>query len=98
MSLILGVKKGAKITLNSAVLEVLATDEDKQHIFVEIEGKSFLLNDREFVEIYPTVFAAVGKSKHDTTLKGIPTLSRLAIDAPQDIRIKREQHYHGSHH
>ena len=99
MSLILGVKKGAKFFLNSVVLEILDTDEDKKHIYIGVEGKQFLLNDREFVEILPTVFAAVGKSKHDNTIMGEPTLPRLAIDAPRSVRILRERDYkHGSYH
>lgn len=91
MSLILGVSKGEKLHLNSMILDVLETAEDKKHIFIRMAGKEFLLNDREFVEIYPQVYAAVGKAKADKTGTGVNTLPRLAIDAPRNIRIERER-------
>ena len=90
MSLILGVSKGEKLYVGEVVLEILNTTEDKKHIHINVAGVNFLLNDREFVEICPSVFAAVGRAKHENTVEGVKTLPRLAIDAPREIRILRE--------
>lgn len=91
MSLILGVTKGDKLYINESVLSIIETAEDKRHIHIKLEDKDFLLNDREFIEIAPTVFACVGKAKHATTLHGHAMLPRLAIDAPRSINIQRER-------
>lgn len=91
MSLILGVHEGEKLNLNDSVLTVVALSEQKNHIHIELNGKDFLLNEREFVEIAPTVFACVGKIRYDVTRKGENTLPRLAIDAPRSVKITRQR-------
>lgn len=86
MSLILGVTKGEKIYLNDLVLNVINTSSDMKTMDVSIDGNDFRLNDKTFVEIYPKVFAAVGKPRYET----YNTLTRIAIDAPRTMRILRE--------
>lgn len=85
MSLILGVSKGEKIFLNEVVMDVLSTSEDMKHIEVSIAGNSYTLNDKSFIEVYPEVFAAVGKPRYETS----DTLTRIAIDAPRSMKILR---------
>ena len=85
MSLILGVSKGEKIYLNDIIMNVNETSEDMREINISIEGNTFTLTDDEFIEVYPDIFAAVGKPKYETA----DTLTRIAIDAPRSVKILR---------
>lgn len=95
MSLILGVVSGEKIFLNDIVLDINDTSADMKSMSVTIDGNNFKLNDSSFIEIYPQVFAAVGKPRYET----YNTLPRIAIDAPRSMKILREStKYHARHH
>ena len=85
MSLILGVSKGEKIYLNDIVMDVNETSVDMREISISIDGKDFNLTDGAFIEVYPDIFAAVGKPKYETDA----TLTRIAIDAPRSVKILR---------
>lgn len=85
MSLILGVTKGEKIYLNDIIMDINDTSEDMRNISINIGGKSFDLTDGAFIEVYPEIFAAVGKPKYETN----STLTRIAIDAPRSVKILR---------
>lgn len=90
MSLILGVSKGEKIFINEVVIDVINTASDMKQIEISIEGNKYTLNDKSFIEIYPEVFAAVGKPRYETS----DTLIRIAIDAPRSMKILRSSNKH----
>jgi sRNA-binding carbon storage regulator CsrA len=85
MSLILGVSKGEKIFLNEIIMNVISTSDDMKNIQVSIGDDTYNLTDQRFIEVYPEVFAAVGKPRYETT----DTLTRIAIDAPRSMKILR---------
>lgn len=96
MSLILGVFKGEKIFLNEVVMDILSTSEDMDSIDISIADTKYTLNNHSFLEVYPDVFAAVGKSRHTSS----DTLTRIAIDAPRSMKILRssnKNHARNSH-
>jgi sRNA-binding carbon storage regulator CsrA len=90
MSLILGVSKGEKIFLGEVVMDVIDTSDDMRNMTVAIGDNTFDLNDTSFIEVYPTVFAAVGKPRYET----FETLTRIAIDAPRSMKILRSSNKH----
>lgn len=84
MALSLGVKKGGVIKIGGVPLQVVSIDHQKS-ITVRINGREYVVSDKERVEILPTVFVFVGT----WSVLNQSSQGRLAFEAPRAVRIER---------
>lgn len=84
MGLSLGVKKGLRIKVGSAMVAIQKV-ENHNLITVDVDGKEYVITDQERVEVLPSVFLSCGQKD----LRGTATYSRLLFEAPRTIRIER---------
>jgi hypothetical protein len=88
VALSIGVKKGRKIKFllpskverTLVVLDVLSS----KRVLVEFGGRQLVVTDEERHELMPGVFVSCGMIRESP-----PRESRLAFEAPREIRIER---------
>lgn len=87
MPLSLGVKKGSKVTVGDAMVEVREiVSLSEIHVSVN-NGPAVVITNAERTEILPGVFLQAGRDEgagHSTK-----SYTRLAFDAPRSIPINR---------
>lgn len=87
MALSLGVTIGSKIRVGNETLEVLDV-RDAMDTKLRAAGHVFTITDMERQEVLPSVFISLGWS-NSTKDARFPHFSRLAIEAPRELRIER---------
>lgn len=99
MPLVLGLYEGGKFYVGSTPVELEKIREDGtlQLVVHHQNGpkSSFVVNDMEAQEIVPEVFVSMGKSKKQQKYGRMyrSSMARVAIEAPRNIVILREELY-----
>lgn len=84
MALSLGVTKGSSIQVGGSIIEVVDVLHGT-HVQVVIGQQKFLITDCERTEVLPNVFLSCGVSEE----KSFGSFSRIAIEAPKEVKIRR---------
>ena len=85
MALSLGVRKGDHIKVGATMIEVVRVEDDNI-IGLYVAGQPLIyVSDTEKTEILPDVWVFCGS----TTRQQYDGYSRLAFEAPREIRIER---------
>ena len=84
MALSLGITKGSKIQVGGSIIEVVDVSNGT-HVQVVIGQQKFLITDCERTEVLPNVFLSCGVSEE----KSFGSFSRIAIEAPKEVKIRR---------
>lgn len=84
MALSLGVGIGSKIDIGGVIAEVKDI-VPQEYVELIIFGRPYIITSYERVEVIPDVFISLGNVTKYNTSK----FSRIAIEAPKDIKIVR---------
>jgi hypothetical protein len=85
MALSIGVKNGSQIKIGTITLRILEIRNGGKSILVEVANRRFLINETDKTEILPDVFVFCGVTGDE----GSERRSKIALEAPQTIRIDR---------
>ena len=85
MALSLGMDIGERLIIGESTLRV--TDIAQGYIFtLDVDGKEYVVADRDRVQILPEVFARSGLNRENIISQ---RSGRLALEAPHSLSIRR---------